>query len=108
MRFVWARLRSAEGVLSALFCCDIARARRPPRAIREARPMTDVAIVGYAQSPPTSGVEETETQMLFPAVNEALDRAGLTRKEIGFTCSASCDYLSGAPFAFVQTLEVTG
>jgi acetyl-CoA acetyltransferase len=53
-------------------------------------------------------VEETETQMLFPAVNEALERAGLTRKDIGFTCSASCDYLSGAPFAFVQTLEVTG
>lgn len=70
--------------------------------------MTDIAIVGYAQSPPTFGVQETETQMLFPAVNEALARANLTRKEIGFTCSASCDYLSGAPFAFVQTLEVTG
>jgi acetyl-CoA acetyltransferase len=70
--------------------------------------VTDIAIVGYAQSPPVFGVEETETQMLFPAVNEALERAGLTRNEIGFTCSASCDYLSGAPFAFVQTLEVTG
>jgi acetyl-CoA acetyltransferase len=70
--------------------------------------VTDIAIVGYAQSPPTFGVEETETQMLFPAVNEALERANLTRKDIGFTCSASCDYLSGAPFAFVQTLEVTG
>ncbi|HYZ92427.1 MAG TPA: thiolase domain-containing protein [Actinomycetota bacterium] len=70
--------------------------------------MTDIAIVGYAQSTPQFGVEETETQMLFPAVNEALDRANLTRKDIGFTCSASCDYLSGAPFAFVQTLEVTG
>jgi acetyl-CoA acetyltransferase len=68
----------------------------------------DIAIVGYAQSPPTFGVQETETQMLFPAVNEALARAHLTRKEIGFMCSASCDYLSGAPFAFVQTLEVTG
>ncbi len=70
--------------------------------------MTDIAIVGYAQSPPAFGVEETETQMLFPAVNEALARANLTRPEIGFTCSASCDYLSGAPFAFVQNLEVTG
>ena len=68
----------------------------------------DIAIVGYAQSTPTFGVQETETQMLFPAVNEALARANLTRKEIGFMCSASCDYLSGAPFAFVQTLEVTG
>ena len=70
--------------------------------------MTDIAVVGFAQSPPQFGVEETETQMLFPAVNEALDRANLSRKDIGFTCSASCDYLSGAPFAFVQTLEVTG
>jgi acetyl-CoA acetyltransferase len=70
--------------------------------------MTDIAVVGYAQSPPAFGVQETETQMLFPAVNEALARANLTRKDIGFTCSATCDYLSGAPFAFVQTLEVTG
>ena len=68
----------------------------------------DIAIVGYAQSPPAFGVQESETQMLFPAVNEALERANLTREDIGFTCSASCDYLSGAPFAFVQTLEVTG
>jgi acetyl-CoA acetyltransferase len=70
--------------------------------------VTDVAIVAYARTPVRTGVEETETQMLFPAVNEALERANLTRKEIGFTCSASCDYLTGAPFAFVQNLEVTG
>lgn len=70
--------------------------------------MIDVAVVGYAQSPPAFGVEETETQMLYPAVNQALARANLTRKEIGFTCSASCDYLTGAPFAFVSNLEVTG
>ncbi len=70
--------------------------------------MTDIAIAGYAQTPPVSGVQETETQMLFPAVNQALENANLTRKQVGFTCSASCDYLSGAPFAFVQNLEVTG
>ncbi len=70
--------------------------------------MTDIAVVGYAQTPPVSGVQETETQMLFPAVNQALANANITRKEIGFMCSASCDYLSGAPFAFVQNLEVTG
>jgi hypothetical protein len=69
----------------------------------------DVAIVSFAQSPPgASGIQETETQLLFPVINEALERIGITRKDIGFTCSASCDYLAGAPFAFVQTLEATG
>lgn len=70
--------------------------------------MRDVAIVSFAQSPSRAGVEETEVQMLFPVVNEALERAAITRKDIGFTCSASCDYLAGSPFSFVQTLEVTG
>ncbi len=71
--------------------------------------MRDVAIVSFAQSEPgASGVQETETQLLFPVINEALEKIGITRKDIGFTCSASCDYLAGAPFAFVQTLEATG
>jgi hypothetical protein len=70
--------------------------------------MRDVAVVGYAHSDLRAGVEETETQLLFPVINQALERAGLTRADIGFTCSASCDYLSGAPFAFVQNLEATG
>ena len=71
--------------------------------------MRDVAIVSFAQSTPgLTGVEETETQLLFPVINEALEKINITRKDIGFTCSASCDYLAGAPFAFVQTLEATG
>jgi hypothetical protein len=70
--------------------------------------MRDVAVVSFASTVSTDGIEETETQMLFPVMNEALDRAGITRKDIGFTCSASCDYVAGAPFAFVQTLEATG
>lgn len=70
--------------------------------------MRDVAIVSYASSVPRAGVQESETQMLFPVVNEVLERVDITRRDIGFTCSASCDYLAGAPFAFVQTLEATG
>ncbi len=70
--------------------------------------MRDVAVVSYAVSELREGIEETETQLLLPVVNDALQRAGITRDDIGFTCSASCDYLSGAPFAFVQNLEVTG
>jgi len=69
----------------------------------------DVAVVSFARTEPgLVGVQESDTQMLFPVINEALDSAGVTRKDIGFTVSASCDYLSGAPFAFVQTLEATG
>jgi hypothetical protein len=70
--------------------------------------MRDVAVVSFAVSDLRPGIEETETQLLFPVINEALEKAGITRADVGFTCSASCDYLSGAPFAFVQNLEATG
>ncbi len=44
----------------------------------------------------------------IPVVTEAIERSGIPRKEIGFTCSGSADYLAGAPFAFVGNLEATG
>ena len=69
--------------------------------------MRDVAIVSYA-STSAEAVDTTETQMLFPVVNEAIERSGLERRDIGFTCSGSADYLQGAPFAFVGNLEATG
>jgi acetyl-CoA acetyltransferase len=68
----------------------------------------DVAIVSFAQSGARVDVEETETQLLFPVITEAIERSGIPRKEIGFTCSGSADYLAGAPFAFVGNLEATG
>ena len=69
--------------------------------------MRDVAVVSFA-SHTAPRVEETEVQLLFPVVNEAIERSGIPRREIGFTCSGSCDYLAGAPFAFVSNLEATG
>jgi acetyl-CoA acetyltransferase len=66
-----------------------------------------VAIVSFA----TTAVERTElteTQLLYPVVNEAIAQSGLTRNDIQFTCAGSCDYLQGAPFAFVSNLEATG
>lgn len=68
----------------------------------------DVAIVSFAQAPSTHGVKETESQLLFPVIAEAIARSGVPRKEIGFTCSGSADYLAGASFAFVGNLEATG
>ena len=59
--------------------------------------MTDVAVVGFAQSPcqrhgetTTSGVE-----MLVPIFHEVLESTGLVKADIGFWCSGSSDYLAG-------------
>jgi acetyl-CoA acetyltransferase len=70
--------------------------------------MRDIAIVSYAQAPVRDDVQDSETQMLFPIIQQAINDSGLDRKEIGFTCSGSCDYLAGSPFAFVSNLEATG
>ncbi len=69
---------------------------------------SDIAIVGYAQSPSLRCAADSEVQMLVPVVAAALAAAGLDRREIGFTCAGSCDYLTGGPFAFVQNLEAAG
>ncbi len=71
-------------------------------------PLRDVAIVSFAQTPIRNGVRETENQLLFPVIAEAIEASGIPRKEIGFTCSGSADYLAGASFAFVGNLEATG
>jgi acetyl-CoA acetyltransferase len=70
--------------------------------------MADIAIVGYAQSPSWRAAELTEPQFLFPVLTEALESAGVERRDIGFTCAGSCDYLSGQTFAFVMNLEAVG
>ncbi len=69
--------------------------------------MRDVAIVSYA-SISVDSTDLSETQLLYPVVTEAIKQSGIPRDEIGFTCAGSCDYLQGAPFAFVSNLEATG
>jgi acetyl-CoA acetyltransferase len=68
----------------------------------------DIAIVGYAQTKSVRRAPDSEVQLLVPIVTEALQRAGVDRREIGFTCAGSCDYLTGGPFAFVSNLEAAG
>ena len=52
---------------------------------------------------------QTEVQLLVPTVNRGAGQtAGIERKDIGFTCAGSCDYLTGGPFAFVTNLEAAG
>jgi acetyl-CoA acetyltransferase len=71
-------------------------------------PATDIAIVGFAQTPSVRRALDSEVQMLVPTVARALEAAGLDRREIDFTCAGSCDYLTGGPFAFVSNLEAAG
>jgi acetyl-CoA acetyltransferase len=72
--------------------------------------MTEVAVVGFAQSPcrvrqdaTTGGVE-----MLVPIFAEVFAATGLTRTDIGFWCSGSSDYLAGRAFSFVQAVDAIG
>jgi len=71
--------------------------------------MRDVAVVSYAQSPAqrdTGGT--TDVEMLVPVIDRALADAQLTRKEIDFICSGSCDYLAGGAFSFVMAVDALG
>jgi len=62
--------------------------------------MRDVAVVSFAQSPSVrNNAEHNEVEILLPVVREAIERSGIPRGEIGFTCSGSCDYLAGQPRA---------
>lgn len=70
--------------------------------------MRDVAIVSFVQAPLDQPPGQTETLMLIPTITEALARVGMTRKDVGFTCSGSADYLTGGTFTFVQMLEAAG
>lgn len=71
--------------------------------------MRDIAVVSFAQAPVKRSEERlNEVEILMPVVAEAVERSGIGRKEIGFTCSGSCDYLAGVPFAFVHGLDAVG
>jgi acetyl-CoA acetyltransferase len=69
----------------------------------------DVAVVAFAQSPSVrQDVARSELEILTPVIAEAIERSGIPRRDIGFTCSGSCDYLAGVPFSFVQALDAVG
>ena len=72
--------------------------------------MTEVAVVGFAQSP--CGVREDATtsgvEMLVPIFAEVFGAIGLTKADIGFWCSGSSDYLAGRAFSFVSAVDAIG
>src|SRR3954451_8170435 len=71
--------------------------------------MRDIAVISFAQTPARRAVREVnEVEMLMPAIHTALRQVDMTIDDIGFTCSGSTDYLAGAAFSFVTTLDGVG
>jgi acetyl-CoA acetyltransferase len=72
-------------------------------------PSRDIAIISFAQSDHTRAVTDAnEVEMLMPVAAAAVEGAGMTKDDIGFTCSGSTDYLAGTAFSFVSTLDGVG
>jgi acetyl-CoA acetyltransferase len=72
--------------------------------------VTDVAVIGFAQSPVVRASEGTTSgvEMLVPIFAEVLQSTGLTKNDIGFWCSGSSDYLAGRAFSFVSAVDAIG
>jgi acetyl-CoA acetyltransferase len=71
--------------------------------------MRDVAVVSFAQSAMVrESIAQNDVEILMPVVADAVERSGIAKREIGFTISGTCDYLQGAPFAFVSALDAVG
>ena len=69
----------------------------------------EVAIVSFALAPNVrSERQRNEVEMLMPVVTEAVERSGIPRRDIGFTCSGSSDYIAGQPFSFVAAVDALG
>lgn len=68
-----------------------------------------MAVAAFAQTKMRRrSLGANEVELLMPVVTEVLERAGLDKSEIGFTCSGSADYLVGTPFSFVGALDAVG
>lgn len=71
--------------------------------------MRDVAVVGFAQRQMKEfDGSPTCVELLVPIFAECYDQTGFTRKDIGFWCSGSSDYLAGRSFSFVSAVDAIG
>jgi acetyl-CoA acetyltransferase len=71
--------------------------------------MREVAIVSFAQTPHQRRERtRSEVEMVMAVVQEAVAESGIPKREIGFTCSGSSDYLAGQAFAFVGAVDALG
>ena len=70
--------------------------------------MDEIAIIGWSISPMVRRTDKTEAQMLLEVISGAVEDAGITRREVDFTCAGSCDYVAGQAFSFVQNIDAIG
>ena len=71
--------------------------------------MRDVAVIAFSQTKHVRREpRRNEVEMVMPLLEEVRQTAGVTKDEIGFTCSGSTDYLAGVGFSFVMTLDGVG
>jgi len=69
--------------------------------------MRPIAIVGYARTG-AAAPENDEVELVRQVVDDALTDADITRDQLGFICSGSCDLLIGRPFSFVSAVDGVG
>jgi acetyl-CoA acetyltransferase len=68
-----------------------------------------VHIAGFAQLPNVlRDVEHDEIESVRLVTAAALEDAGLSRNDVGFTCSGSNDYVMGRPFSFAMAIDGLG
>ncbi len=71
--------------------------------------MRDVAVVGFAQRQLKNyDGSPTCAELLVPILAECYEQTGWTKKDVGFWCSGSSDYLAGRSFSFVSAIDAIG
>jgi acetyl-CoA acetyltransferase len=70
--------------------------------------MKEVAVVSFAQTQSQRHTRLNDAELVMEVVTEAIERAGVGRKELGFVVSGSSDYMTGMPFSFVGALDAVG
>nr|WP_218860739.1 thiolase domain-containing protein [Nocardioides panzhihuensis] len=75
----------------------------------EERSVRDVAVVGFAQRQMKDfDGSPSMAELLVPILAECYDQTGWSKKDIGFWCSGSSDYLAGRSFSFVSAIDAIG
>ena len=70
----------------------------------------EVAVVGFAHAPHVRRTDGTTNgvEMLMPCFAELYEELGISRRDIGFWCSGSSDYLAGRAFSFISAIDSIG
>src|SRR3546814_172532 len=85
------------------------RSSTPTSSTSEGAAMRNVAVVGFAQRQMKEfDGSPTMVELLVPLFADLYEQTGFTRKDIGFWCSGSSDYLAGRSFSFVSAVDAIG